>query len=455
MFDTFPSMLVQRVRTLAVCVCCAFVTFAYAKSSPVGSWSGTIEREGKSWRINARIVRAGGEYKAFVDFLDADGYDREFSVTVSQDGRVTLRRPQPSGIAIVFEGAFTRDSFSGDWSGFGQRASFKLKRSTPATKIYRELEASFTNRSISLSGTLVLPNGKGPFPAVVITHGGTPNERAGYRSWAMHFVRRGIAALIYDKRGSGSSGGETRSASMEDLAADAVAGLNLLRTMSEIDGKRIGFAGHSQGGWIAPLASTITPNAAFVIASAASGISPDEQSIYHRASVMRESGFSPEVIEIASDLRRRLYQTGRMILKNDPRSHDARKKISEELTRYSREPWMEAAALPPNLDNDRPTIGGLRLLFFDPVPMWEKVSIPVLLLWGDKDTVVPVVEGRSVIESALRRGRNPPVTIRTFPNVDHAVAKVQQDRTWDFPRVELAYYEAMTEWAGNIVAGRN
>jgi dipeptidyl aminopeptidase/acylaminoacyl peptidase len=420
---------------------------ANAQVDATGSWNGAIEREGKTWRVGMTIEKAGDAHKALVDFPDADGYDREFTVTVMPDGKVVLQRPQPSGIPIVFSGVVTKDEFAGDWTGFGQKAVFKLTRTARPEKFYREQEVSFSNGAVNLSGTLVTPNGKGPFPAVVITHGGTPHERSGYKSWARHFVRQGIAALIYDKRGSGRSTGETRSASMEDLAADAVAGVNLLRTLAEIDKKRIGVAGHSQGGWIAPLASTMSPHVAFVIASAASGVSPDKQSIYHRASVMREAGFSEDAIKIASDLRRRLYVTGRMILDNDPNAAEERRKISSELAKYAKEPWMEAAALPANLDNDRPSIGGLRLLFFDPVPMWEKVKVPVLLIWGDKDTVVPVAEGKAIIEAALRRAGNDRVTVRIVPNVDHAVVKVNQGPGWDFPRVDLDYYEAITSWA--------
>ena len=421
----------------------------YAQDALSGTWGGVVEREGKTWRTVVRFTAQADGHKALIDFPDADGYDREFSVR--KDGEtIRLERPQPSGIPIIFEGKIIGDSFTGDWSGFGQTATFNLKRERAPQPFYREREVTFVNGPVTLSGTLVTPLTNAPFPAVVITHGGTPNERAGYRSWAFHFVRRGIAVLIYDKRGAGKSTGETRSASMEDLAADAVAGVNLLRTRPEIDVKRIGVAGHSQGGWIAPLASTMSPHVAFVIASAASGVSPDKQSIYHRASVMRESGFSEDAIKIASDLRRRLYMTGRMILDNDPKAAEERKKLSSELARYANEPWREAAALPANLDNDRPTTGGLRLLFFDPVPMWEKVRVPVLLVWGDKDTVVPVEEGKVIIESALKRAGNRHVTTKVLSNVDHGIIKVRQDKTWDFPRVDLDYYEAMVEWASRI-----
>ena len=421
--------------------------FAQTKTAPLeGFWQGAVERDGKTWRVEFDVKREGEKYKALADFIDANGVEREFTVTQAGE-RFRLERAQPGGIPIVFEGVVEGDSFKGDWSGFGQKASFNLKRAAPKPKFYEEREVSFKNGDVTLSGTLILPVKGGKFPAVVVTHGGTPNERGGYKSWALNFARRGIAALIYDKRGAGRSTGDTRSASMEDLADDAVAGVNLLKILPGIDRKKIGVIGHSQGGWIAPLAATRSKDVAFVIASAPSGVSPDKQSIYHRANVMRESGFAEDAVKTASDLRERLYRTGRMLLDGDPQAEAERKKISAELEQYARAPWLEAAALPPNLDNDKPTRGGLRLLFFEPVPMWEKVRVPVLLVWGDKDTVVPVEEGKQIIENALKKAGNRDVTVKIFPNVNHAVVLVSQDKAWDFPRVDLNYYDAMTAWA--------
>jgi len=426
----------------------AFAVFSQAKNAPLaGFWEGAVERDGRRWRVNFNIQKTGENYQALADFIDADGYGREFKVTQINE-TFRLERAQPNGVPIVFEGKPEGDKFGGTWSGFGQTAVFNFKRAAAATaaKPYREKEVVFKNGGVTLAGTLILPLKAGKFPGVVLTHGGTPNERAGYRSWALHFARRGIAALIYDKRGAGASGGETRAASMEDLARDAVAGVDLLKTFSEIDNRQIGVAGHSQGGWVAPLASTMSKDVAFVIASAASGIGPDKQSIFHRANVMRESGFSEDAVKIASDLRARLYATGRMLLENNPNASEERRKISAELEKYKDAPWLEAAALPPNLDNDKPSRGGLELLFFDPLPMWEKVKVPVLLMWGEKDTVVPVTEGKNIILNALKKAFNSDVTVKIFPHVNHAVVLVGPDKQWDFPRVDLSYYEAMAEW---------
>lgn len=412
-----------------------------------GFWTGKIERNGKIWRVDLNIKKQNETYKAFVDFIDIDGYGREFSVKKTGD-IFRLERPQPSGVPLVFEGNIDGDNFKGNWSGLSQTATFSLTRSKKKPENFPEREVSFKNGDVTLSGTLITPKKRGKFAAVVITHGSFPNERNSYKSWALHFVRRGIAALIYDKRGSGKSDGETRSASMENLADDAIAGVSILKTFSEIDAKKIGVIGHSQGGWIAPLAATGSKDVAFVIASAASGVSPDKQSIFHRANVMREMGFSEPEVKIAAELRTKLYASGKLLLEGKPNAKEERKKISNELAKYAKEPWFERGAeLPPNLDGDDPSRGALELLFFEPEPIWEKVKVPALIIWGDKDTIVPVGESKTIIENAVKKSGNKNVEIKIFSNVNHGVVVVPPPNSeWDFPRIELNYYKTMVEW---------
>lgn len=407
-----------------------------------GFWEGAIEKDGKIWRVNLNIAKD----KAFVDFIDVDAHGLEFSVT--QTGEILrIERPQPNGKPIIFEGKIEGDIFKGNWSGTNTTAVFSLKRGKLPEKFFREEEVSFKNGDVTLSGSLILPLTKDKYPVVVFTHGSGAETRAPARSLAMRFAKKGIAALVYDKRGTGKSNGNYRAASMEDLARDAVAGIEFLKTRTEISKQKIGVSGHSQGGWIAPLTSTISKDVAFVIASAASGVSPDRQSIYHRANVMREMGFSESDIKIATDLREKLYASGRLLLEKNPNAAGERQKVSVELEKYAKEPWFERGAeLPPNLDNDNPPRGALELLFFEPVPMWEKVKVPVLLIWGGKDRIVPVAESRTIIENTLKKGGNQNFTTKIFPNADHGAVIVRDDKTWDFPRVDLNYFNAMVEW---------
>ena len=457
-----------RAVLVAVCLCCVLVTAGAARrqeSGLEGYWEGAVTPEGKVWRVTFEITRDGAGavsggadkgYRAVADFVDAGGVDRVFTVEFDAP-HVRLERPQPNAAPIVFDGRVAGDRFSGTFSGLGTTADFTLRRrGSVRPRFYREQAVTFRNGEVTLSGTLLLPLGKkGPRPAVVFAHGGAPEARLVNKDWALRFVRRGMAALIYDKRGVGESTGNWRTANLDELAGDLLAGVRLLKARRDIDPRRIAAAGHSQGGTIAPLAAVKSRDISFVISSAPSAVNYAEQSVYHRANVMRESGLSEEAVRIASALRERLYATGRMLLANDPRAEAERRQLSAELERYKDAPWLEAAALPPNLDNDKPSKGGLELLFFEPLPVWEGLRVPALFLWGDQDTVVPVEQGRRIIESAQRRSGNRDYTIKVFPDVTHFTTKSRtRDEGWDFPRVASDYLEASADWLAARVNAR-
>ena len=338
---------------------------ATASDALKGYWKGEVTRDGKAWRVNFDIVPEGDKLNAIGEFVDLAAVDRLFTVEAG-GGTVKFTRPQPNGTAIVFEGSHSGDSIFGRFTGVGTTGAFTLKRSQKGPVYHREEEVTFKNGDVTLSGTLLLPIGKAKSPAVIFTHGSGPDSRAPYKDWALRFVKKGVAALIYDRGGVGKSTGEWRPASMENLADDALAGLNLLKGRSDIDMQKIGIAGHSQGGWIAPLAAARSGDVAFVIASAASGIGPDKQSIYHRAGVLRNAGFSDDAIAKVTELRTKLYASGRLLLNKDPNAVPERAKISAELEKYAKEPWFAASELPPDLKEDNPSRGALELLFFNP-----------------------------------------------------------------------------------------
>jgi len=134
---------------------------------------------------------------------------------------------------------------------------------------------TFQNSDITLAGTLDLPAGEGPFPAIVTIHGSPPLTRNDiYNLYVSHFfVQHGFAVLRYDKRGASESTGtypevgtESRGENIDILADDALAGVKFLKNHELIDPDMIGVSGFSQGGWIAPHAASKSPDVAFAIA---------------------------------------------------------------------------------------------------------------------------------------------------------------------------------------------
>jgi alpha-beta hydrolase superfamily lysophospholipase len=134
-----------------------------------------------------------------------------------------------------------------------------------ATQAFGETEIEFASGDLTLAGTLFMPRSAGPHPAVLLVHGDRPGERDGYRPYVQHFARNGIAALIYDRRGSGKSGGQWRGARFEEFAADALAGVRFLRDRKEIDKAWVGLWGISQGAWVIAIAAATPADVAFIV----------------------------------------------------------------------------------------------------------------------------------------------------------------------------------------------
>ena len=124
---------------------------------------------------------------------------------------------------------------------------------------YSEQEVQFANGEVVLAGTLLIPNGEGPHPALAMMHGSGPGPRMGNFAEAQSLARDGVAVLIYDKRGSGASvGGHYRFDGYEALASDGVAAFEFLQSRSDIDPNQIGLWGTSEGGWTAPMAASLS-----------------------------------------------------------------------------------------------------------------------------------------------------------------------------------------------------
>lgn len=413
---------------------------------PSGYWQGTISHLGKQWKIALEFAKdAQNKTIGYVDFLEISGYRRLFTISYDKDS-LQLFREQPGGRPpLRFKGKLSPHSFSGSFDGIGiTGASFAVQ---PAYQFgYKEEDIFFYNDTIKLAGTLLTPKTGGPFPAVVFTHGSEPATRSIYYGIAMQFVQKGIAALIYDKRSVGESGGtDYRTAGITNLATDALAGVQVLKKRKDIDAKRIGVFGHSQGGWIAPMTAVLSKDVSFIIASAASAVSAGEQSVFHRQNIMRQDGFSEEAVQKATGIRQRMNAATKLYYTDSVAARKALKQSEAEIASVLKEPWFESAALPRELEINYPGDDLMELLFKDPVSIWQKVTVPVYLVWGLKDNVVPV-DKRGIIEKALQQAGNKKVTVKLWATTDHSQLFIPDSNEWDFPREQPGYFEEMAEW---------
>ena len=167
---------------------------------------------------------------------------------------------------------------------------------------YPREEVIFRSGDVTLAGTLTLPPGDGPHPAVIFIHGSGPDSRENYRFYADLFARHGIATLIYDKRGVGASTGDWRRVHLRDLAEDALAGVRTLKSRRDIDPHKIGLWGGSNGGWVAPLAASLSHDVAFIITVAGAMTTPTELAKWRSVNYVRNAGYPEEVVRQVSDL---------------------------------------------------------------------------------------------------------------------------------------------------------
>ena len=322
-------------------------------------------------------------------------------------------------------------------SGEGPHLTWRESGATPVAasrrNTHREEDVCIPSSEVTLAGTLLLPQTSTPCPAVVLVHGSIPSLRDYYRVFAQPFVQQGIAALIYDKRGYGASTGSPDS-NLEERAADAQAAVTFLQTRQDIDPRRVGLWGYSNGTWSIPrVAVRLSDRLAFLIAVGAAGVTMARAEVYRKLCQLREWGIADSVLTQVERAWSIIYEyaaSGQWNERWDEEFEPLVRKLHtvEELHRI---PLQQYALDNPVLSPIPPLLtarqlkegyGGLAPdLAYDPIEDYERVRCPVLFLMGELDRNLPPQECVGRVKQALQRGNHPPSTIQVFPQTGHAM----------------------------------
>ena len=259
-------------------------------------------------------------------------------------------------------------------------------------------------------------------------------------------ARRGIATLIYDKRGVGMSTGNWKQSTFEDLADDAVAAVHFLQRQANVNPRQVGIYGHSQGGTIAPLIATRSRDVAFVIAAAAIGMPVYQQDLFRTRNDLRSAGFSQDEIDQAMNL----YS----VWLNVARTGMGHEQLKVQVETDQSQKWFKYVAPPPDeswLWKWYPPVGN-----YNGVPLWEKVTVPVLLLYGERDENTPVPESIVNIERALTRAGNKDYTFVMLPRAAHDLTVgPQAGEPFEWRRLAPGISDLLVAWASaRTSAGR-
>ena len=296
---------------------------------------------------------------------------------------------------------------------------------------YKVTEVSIENikDSITLAGTLTLPQKGDKFPVVIMITGSGPQNRdeelLGHKPFlviADYLTRHGIAVLRFDDRGIGKSTGDFSKATSFDFANDVEAGINYLKQHPNIDATKIGLIGHSEGGLIAPIVASRNKDVNFIVLLAGPGITGEQIILKQSALISRAEGTDEKTIKDNNKFSENIYK----ILKKEPDNTKAGKEIKEyylkELKKLSKEEKEKSGLSEAGADVMIAQVTSkwfITFLVTDPQPYLSKVKCAVLALNGEKDLQVPPVEDLAAIESALKKAGNTNYKTMKLPGLNH------------------------------------
>jgi hypothetical protein len=291
---------------------------------------------------------------------------------------------------------------------------------------YTEREASIPAPEKGvLAGTLTIPQGTGPFPAVLLISGSGQQDRdetifrhKPFLVIADRLTREGFAVLRTDDRATGKTQGAV--GSLETEIGDQRAAFEWLLKQPEVDPKRAGIIGHSAGGLYAPTIAARTGKVAFVIALAGPGVSGAELVPLQLEAMMIAQKMSETAAKRIADAQRKV---GAAIVKGDTKVIRAELKASfVEAAGALGQPTPDDATLEKLVDKKLLEVSNPWVVGFfkaDPAIVWKKTRCPVLAVIGDKDLQVPADANLPKIEAAVKAGGNKDVTVMKLPGLNH------------------------------------
>ncbi len=416
-----------------------------------------------------------GKYTATMDSPDqgAKGIPTE-SVTIKDDS-VLIKVPAIMG---TYEGKIFFDSMKidGKWKQGGgsfDLAVYKVDKVEEAKRPqeskepfpYKVENVKFENKkdNISLAGTLTMPMNGENFPALILISGSGGQNRNeeifGHKPFlviADYLTRNGFAVLRYDDRGIAESGGDHSSATSEEFTRDALSAVEFLKSRKEINGSKVGLAGHSEGGMIAPMAAVQSDDVAFIILMAGLGISGDSILYLQGELISRAEGMSEEEIQKSTGLQREIFQ---MIKELDDETLKSKleEKFWKEYPLMSDEEKKQMGDPKVYMDMQIKTLTSPWFKYFvkiDPVPTLEKVKCPVLAINGEKDLQVPPFENLYAIETALEKGGNKNYEIKMLPGLNHLFQTSKTGSISEYGQLEETFsplaLETMLNWLRKV-----
>ena len=442
-----------------------------AQSSPlVGGWGGALEVQGIRLRLTLAVTDSADTLRA--RFVSVDQGNATFNASVDARGDSAVFTAPPIGATYraVLVG---RDTLRGEWTQGGGTLPMTMVRGAQAGMVLRrpqEPKPPYPYRAeevtvesvpgVRLAGTLTLPAGEGPHPAVLLVSGSGPQDRdetlvshKPFLVLADHLTRNGIAVLRLDDRGFGQSTGSFAAGTSDDFAQDAAAAARWLRARPEVADGGVGIVGHSEGGLIAPMVASRSSDVAFVVLLAGPGIPSSELMVMQGALISRAGGDTEAEIRRTSALQREMFAA----IRETADSTALHARLREIAARFQASLTAEERAQPGF--SDATMAAAMNALVspwyrwfirYDPAPALRATRVPVLALNGALDLQVPADENLAAIGRTLRAWGNRDVTVEKLPRLNHLFQTATTGSPREYGEIEEtmspAVLQRVTAW---------
>jgi hypothetical protein len=426
-----------------------------------GYWKGQIDLGGQQLEMAFNIKAAGNGFSATLDVPAQGTFDVPVDKTVFQDNHLQLTL---SAMGASYSGTLKGEVIEGEFTQHGMAFPLNLARGekeAPKARPqdpqppfnYRAEEVTFTNKKEgnTLAGTLTIPEGDGPFPALVLVSGSGQQNRdeelMNHRPFwviADYLSRRGVAVLRYDDRGMGGSKGEVLNATSLDFSYDAEAAFDYLLNRKEINASLVGILGHSEGGIINFMVAERRPEVAFLVSLAGPAVNGIEVLKEQQAAILRVQGMTEEMVKFSGNANAQMFDI--IEASNDREEADTllrqllkgwgyNEELTEQTVGQMASPWM------------------YYFLKYDPTEAIVKTTCPALLLNGSKDLQVIASQNLPAYERIIAEHGKTNLTLREMPDLNHLFQHCETGSPTEYVTIEETISPEVLEAIVEFVKG--
>ncbi len=449
----------------------------------IGTWQGTLDL-GVQLRIVFHVSYDGNTYQSTIDSPDQSVFGVKCEETTISGTQMTI---EMKSLVASFNGTLYDDStIKGNFKQQVEiplelRKTDKLKElnkdisrpQTPKPPFPYKSENVYynnTDQSIRYGATITIPEGKGPFPAMILITGSGAQDRDetifNHKLFAVvadQLTRNGYVILRVDDRGIKETTGNFATATSADFADDVNNGLNYLLTRPEVDKKKLGMLGHSEGGMIAPMVATQRNDINFIILLAGPGVNIIDLMAAQSAAVAKSAGLSDAAVNQIAWLYKKSVPA---ILNTSDTAiaHANVKKINEAWASGQPDSILSELDFSTPEDRDRHVVEMIQgfnspwfkyFIAFDPAKYLEKLKCKVLALNGNKDIQVISSQNLPGIEASLKKAGNKQFEIVEMPGLNHLFQECSSCTVEEYAKLEQTVspklLEVITQWLNKNV----